>query len=193
MAAATGRRGEASPRGPLGGEIGRLYRAHVGPVFAFFAYSVSHSVAEDLTSATFERVLRFWRRYNPERASERTWILAIARNLLTDHYRRESVRAATSIDDQPYLLSDHVSDDPFKRALDADELRGWLACLGDREREILALRYAGDLPAVEIASIIGLSTANVHQILSRSLRRLREQADLSGSVRRSASASAPRS
>jgi DNA-directed RNA polymerase specialized sigma24 family protein len=38
------------------------------------------------------------------------------------------------------------------------------------------------LPATEIAAITGLSAANVHQIASRSLRRLRELARVSDSA-----------
>ena len=66
-------------------ELHRVYREHVSAVYAFFAYSVSHHVAEELTSATFERGVRHWSRFDPSRAQDRAWILAIARTLLTDH------------------------------------------------------------------------------------------------------------
>src|SRR2546423_1406970 len=85
-------------------ELRRVYRAHVDAVYAFLAASVRPTVAEDLTAATFERVVRAWRSYDPARASERTWILSIARNLLTDHYRRQHHRAALSTDEHPELL-----------------------------------------------------------------------------------------
>lgn len=156
-------------------EMRRVYRRHVGAVYAFFATAVAGATAEDLTSATFERVLRFWSTYRPDRASERTWIMAIARNLLTDHFRRDKHRAALSTDESPALLDSIVAgDQPFERALDTGELRGWLGVLTPRQREIVALRYVGDLPATDIAAILGLTAANVHQILSRSLRQLRE-------------------
>ena len=35
--------------------------------------------------------------------------------------------------------------------LSDDALRAWLAPLGEREREVVALRYAAELPATEIA------------------------------------------
>ncbi|MEA2231827.1 MAG: Sigma-70, region 4, partial [Solirubrobacteraceae bacterium] len=44
---------------------------------------------------------------------------------------------------------------------------------GAREREIIALRFGGDLTGPEIAEATGLRLANVQQILSRSLRRMR--------------------
>jgi RNA polymerase sigma-70 factor (ECF subfamily) len=168
-------------------ELRRVYRSHVDAVYAFFAYSVPPATAEDLTSSTFERVLKAWPSYDSEKGSERTWIAAIARNILTDHYRRESLRRAPSIDAHPEL-ADHVAggEEEFEQILSDDALRAWLAPLGEREREVVALRYAADLPATEIARITGLSTANVHQIASRSLRQLRALAEQRGKLSGSA-------
>ncbi len=50
----------------------------------------------------------------------------------------------------------------------------------DREREVLALRYGGDLSAREIRELLERSGATVHQIVSRTLRRLRELVDRDG-------------
>ena len=47
--------------------------------------------------------------------------------------------------------------------------------MGERERELIALRFGGDLTGPEIAELTELSLANVHQILSRALRTLRER------------------
>jgi RNA polymerase sigma-70 factor (ECF subfamily) len=155
----------------------RVFEEHVGPVYAFFAYSVGPSTAEDLTSATFERVVRSWHRFDPARASERTWILAIARNLLTDHYRRPGHRESVSVDEHPGLLDDlALTDAAMDAPLRVEELKRWLSPLSPRERQVLALRYGADLQGVEIARLLDLTPANVHQILSRSLRRLRELA-----------------
>jgi DNA-directed RNA polymerase specialized sigma subunit len=42
---------------------------------------------------------------------------------------------------------------------------------------VLALRFGGDLTGPQIAELLGLTLANVQQITSRSLRRLRELLD----------------
>jgi RNA polymerase sigma factor (sigma-70 family) len=150
----------------------------VNAVYGFFGYSVSKEHAEDLTSATFERVLRSWRSFDPERASERTWILVIARNQLLDHFRRQRHRDGVSLDEHPVLLDTLSTGDGVAERLERDEVRSWLGGLPDRERSVLALRYGADLGASEIGTLLELSEANVHQILSRSLRKLR------GSLRR---------
>ena len=148
-------------------------------MYAFFAYSVGRETAEDLTSGVFERVLRAWDDFDPSRASERTWLLAIARNALTDHYRRQRLRTTVSTDEHPGLV-EHLAaqhGDPLARALSVEGIVNWLSQLAEREREVLALRYGADLSAREIADLTGMTEGNVHQIASRSLRRLRELAE----------------
>jgi RNA polymerase sigma factor (sigma-70 family) len=62
---------------------------------------------------------------------------------------------------------------PEERYEGSAELAAALARLGDRDREVIALRYGGDLKGPEVAELLGLTLANVQQILSRSLRKLR--------------------
>ena len=165
------RRGSSDP------ELQRVYREHVSAVFAFFGYSVTRETAEDLTASTFERVIRAWDDFDPQRGPERAWILTIARNQLTDHYRRQSHRDTVSTDQHPLLLDGLRSDDWIEQRLTHADLHTWLEQLGQREREILALRYGAGLRAIEIGDLTGLTAANIHQIVSRSLRRLRELAE----------------
>ena len=161
-------------------ELLDAYRDNVNGVYAFFTYSVSHEAAEDLTAATFERVVRSWSRFDPSCASARTWIMAIARNILADHFRRQSHRNAVSLDEYPALAASLASsDDPAAQCLSVATARDWLGRLEPREREVLALRFAADMPAAEIARTLELSEANVHQISSRALRRLHDDISLS--------------
>lgn len=155
-------------------EFARVYDEHVWNVFGFFGYRLRRrEEAEDLTQQTFERALRAWGRFDPERASALTWLLVIARNLLIDHYRRAPA-------EEPLAEGDEL-DSQLPPAEDegslgiSPELEQALAVLGDRERELIALRFGGDLTTPEIAGIVGLSVANVQQILSRSMRRLRSE------------------
>lgn len=167
-------------------ELRRVYRDHLDAVFGFFAYSVGRELAEDLSATTFERVIRHWSRYDAGRATERTWILTIARNTLIDHYRRQSHRRTTSIDEHPLILENLTEPtDPLARSLADGAFADWLDGLGPREQEILAMRYGADLTGAEIADLTGLSEGNVHQIISRTLRRLRTAAD-NGASRRGA-------
>ncbi len=151
-------------------DFARVYDEHLWHVYGFLAYRVrDRDLAEDLTQSTFERALRAWPRFDPSRASERTWLLVIARNLLIDHYRRDHPELPGEIDerDLPTVPG------PEEKVMRSARLQELLAALNDREREIIALRFGADLTGPEIAELMELSLANVQQILSRSLRRLR--------------------
>lgn len=151
-------------------EFAKVYEEQVFHVFAFFSYRVrDRGLAEDLTQSTFERALRAWPRFDPHKASERTWLLAIARNLLIDDHRRHRPEPVGEIDE-------HLSAStpgPEAAFSGSGELEAALAELPDRDREVLALRFGADLTGPEIAELLDLSLANVQQITSRSLRRLR--------------------
>jgi RNA polymerase sigma-70 factor (ECF subfamily) len=153
-----------------------IYDEHVWHVYAFFAYRVgSRDDAEDLTQMTFERATRALGRYDSKRASILTWLIAIARNLLVDHYRRGTARAQTRpLEDADLNRPDLLAADASVKALGlAPELANALSALSDRDREVVALRYGADLSGPEIAVLTKLSLANVQQILSRALRRMR--------------------
>jgi RNA polymerase sigma-70 factor (ECF subfamily) len=155
-------------------DFATVYDDEVWNVYGFFAYRLrSVADAEDLTQRTFERALRAWGRFDPERASVRTWLLSIARNLLIDHYRADVWGRQQAIDEVPEGQLGSELAEP-RLGMEPD-LAASLATLTPRDREIIALRFGGDLAGTEIAEITGLTLANVQQILSRSLRRLREQ------------------
>ena len=163
-------------------EFADVYAHHVRRVYGFFGYRVTtREEAEDLTQQTFERALRAWARFDPGRASALTWLLTIARNLLIDHYRQAGANRQVALDGVEHPLEDAVSE---RGVGVSPELERALAMLSDRDRELVALRYGGDLTGPEIAALTGLSLANVQQILSRSLRRLRALLDQPSDVAR---------
>jgi RNA polymerase sigma factor (sigma-70 family) len=160
-------------------DFSAIYDEHVWQIYGFFAYRLSRrDDVEDLTQLTFERALRSWKRYDPSRASMATWLLAIARNLLIDHFRARR-------DEREQSLGQLHAGEPMRTIATSDtpslglepDLESALARLSDRERELIALRFGADRSGPEIAELTGLTLANVQQILSRALRRMRTELD----------------
>ena len=153
-----------------------VYEQQVAQVYGFFAYMMgSRDDAEDLTQQTFERALRAWGRYDESRGSVSAWLLAIARNLFVDHLRAGRA-ARTEPAEESELEGLAATTDRVSLGPDPDLERA-LSGLSSRERELIALRFGADLSGAEIATLSGLTIANVQQILSRSLRRMRESLD----------------
>ncbi|HUL78428.1 MAG TPA: sigma-70 family RNA polymerase sigma factor [Vicinamibacteria bacterium] len=152
-----------------------VYREELARVFNYFRYrGFERATAEDLTSTTFEKAWRARERYRKDRAAVSTWLVAIARNVAIDHLRRP--RREVPLEDA--LARDEAT--PETMALHEAQLlrlRGLLAVLPERERELLALKYGAGETNRAIATITGLSESNVGTILHRTVGALRDRWD----------------
>jgi RNA polymerase sigma-70 factor (ECF subfamily) len=156
-------------------DFAEVYDEHIWDVYGYVAYRLnSREEAEDLTQMAFERALKAWKRFDPARASAKTWLISIAHNLLIDHYRAAKGPTEHLDDELAERHGPHTAGPEQDLGL-SPELAGALATLSQRDREIVALRFGGDLTGPEIAELLDLSLANVQQILSRSLRKLRAE------------------
>ena len=155
-----------------------VYREEMPRVFNYFRYrGFERATAEDLTSATFEKAWRARDRYRRDRAAVSTWLLAIARNVAIDHFRRSRPEVP--------LVEDAARDEetPETAALRAGQSRRLtelLRALPERERELLALKYGADATNRAIATLTGLSESNVGTILHRTVVSLRSRWDEGG-------------
>jgi RNA polymerase sigma-70 factor, ECF subfamily len=129
------------------------------------------ALAEDLTGATFEKALRRWRRYDPERASATTWLCTIARSTALDQFRSEARRRRR---EERYALEVPESEEPLGIGLSA-ELEVALRELTAADREVLALRIVLELDAEAAARTLGISRTACSMRLARALQKLEER------------------
>jgi RNA polymerase sigma factor (sigma-70 family) len=156
-------------------EFERLYEDHAQALFGFLAYRTGdRGLAEEVMSEAFERALKARKRYDPGKASAKTWIYSIALNCLRDHQRRHGAEVR-ALDRVGAPDAAGLSDPGLDRAETRDELGRALAGLSEEEREVVALRYGGDLSAKEMAKLLGEKTTTVEGRLYRALRKLREE------------------
>jgi RNA polymerase sigma-70 factor, ECF subfamily len=146
----------------------QLYSAEASALFSFLAYRTGdRSLAEDLLADAFERALRG--RYNARKGSAKTWLYAIALNVLRDHMRRAAAesRAYERVDEG-------VARDPFADIEVRDELLRGLTRLSAEEREAISLRFGAGLTVPEMATVLGEPLTTVEGRVYRALRKLRE-------------------
>lgn len=149
-----------------------LYTAHVDAIYRYlYRRTLVRMTAEDLTSATFLKALEKIEKFDPSKGGFGGWVMTIAKNVLTDHYR--SLRPQVNIDD----VWDLSSDDDVLKDLDDREshsaLKEALKSLPKEKREIVLLRVWEDLSYAEIAAITGKSEGNCKVIFSRTIKDLR--------------------
>lgn len=177
MPAPADHRSAVSPPSASPGSACRAwYEAHGREVYGYLRFRLqSADEAEDLTADVFLRAVRAEHRFDPARASARTWLFRIARNALLDHLRRERRRRQVPLGALHDLRSDAPS--PEERLLWEEEvgrLVSAVAGLGARDREIIGLRYGSGLETREVADILGVAEPAARTRLWRALGRLRE-------------------
>lgn len=135
------------------------------------------------------KALRSLRRYDPNLAAPRTWLLRIARNAVTDHLRSLKRRGSlhVSLDRVPDLVAEVPTQE--ERVIKQERIQRLLNCnqtLRKRDQEILSLRYGAGLSNGEIAEHLNISNNAVAVRLHRAIKRLKdavqdaESSELSG-------------
>ncbi len=159
-----------------------LYNHYFPRVYNYIRYRVRDAEsADDLTAQVFERELAKLDSYRPERAPFAPWLFAIARNAVNAYLRASQRRRWLSLDALPDRASG--APQPEQVVLEAEvrrELLAALARLNDRERDLLALKFAAGLTNRQIAELTTLGESNVGVILYRAVQRLRIELDENG-------------
>lgn len=141
-------------------------------VYSYAAFRLGEGAdAEDATSETLERGLRYRKSYDPRVGSAQAWLLGIARRVVDEHLARSRTVASYGLD------ADVAGDDEGSETIERLALRSALAELAQHERDLLAMRYGADLTAREIARITDTRTNTVEVALHRTLAKLRRRMD----------------
>ena len=145
---------------------------HLDAVYRYLVFLTGdRAAAEDLTGETFERALRWWRRYDPRRSSPRTWLCRIARSAALDHFRAEERRRRR---EESYARElPEEGELAFGEGFSA-ELERALGTLTPGEREVVALRVVLDLDGPAAARVLRISETACSTRLSRALKKLEE-------------------
>jgi RNA polymerase sigma-70 factor (ECF subfamily) len=145
-------------------------------VFSYLRHVLrDRAAAEDVFQQVFTEIWRRGSQYDPSRGSLSTWALTIARSRAVDELRR---RRPEPLD--PADLPEAPAPAPQDAALDRWRMVNLLARLPAEERELLRLRFYGELSQTEIAQRTGLPLGTIKSRMVRGLERLRGLLDEEG-------------
>ncbi len=149
-----------------------MYNDYADDIYRFlFVHVRDVELAEDLTADTF---LKAWKQIdNFDWKHTRGWLYKIARNNLTDHWRRKKTLALNEdgalsiVDEKP--PHDEVLDkkEQYRRIIKA------LANLPHEMKSVVSLRFLQGYSVRETSEALELSEANVRVIQYRALKKLK--------------------
>ncbi|MEW1960285.1 SigE family RNA polymerase sigma factor [Kineococcus sp. NPDC059986] len=151
--------------------VGALYAAHWRRLVALAASLMGESAsAEEVVADAFVTLHKRW-----ERLADKGSAVAYLRTSVVNGAR--DVLKHRVVTDRRRPLPDPAPDGPEEHAVRASEHRSVLTALDGlpaRQREVLVLRYQGDMSEQDIADVLGISRGAVKTHAHRGLSALRE-------------------
>ncbi|MEU0563974.1 sigma-70 family RNA polymerase sigma factor [Nonomuraea sp. NPDC005983] len=155
--------------------FGTLYDRYVDLVYRYIYFRVgSHQLAEDLTSETFLRALRRITDFTWQGRDFGAWLVTIARNLVTDHFKSGRYRLEIStgeVIDVP-LDGAHIPENAVVTAIVNDRILRAVRDLNPEQQECVVLRFLHGLSLAETALIMGKKSGAIKALQFRAIRAL---------------------
>jgi RNA polymerase sigma-70 factor, ECF subfamily len=154
--------------------FGLLYDHYQSSVYRFLFYRTrSVQLAEDLTSETFFRALRSMNNFRWQGKDFGAWLMTIARNLCTDHFKAGKTRLELTTEDMS--AHDDATEGPEATVLAGltnELLLEALKALPDEQRDCLIMRFLQGMSIAETAAVLGRSDGAIKQLQLRGVRNL---------------------
>lgn len=159
-----------------------VYDAHGGELYRFARRSLGDAgLAEEAVQEAFLRAWRASASYDPARASQRTWLFAILRNVVIDLVRaRRSRPPLAAAADERRPSEGTPADDGIDRMLTVWEVEAALANLADDHRQALVEVHWRGRPYADVALELGIPEGTVKSRVYYGLRAMREALEAQG-------------
>lgn len=148
------------------------YKSHSKHIYQFMYWRTQDdALSKDLTSSVFERA---WRsRHSFQGGSVQAWLYRIARNSLTDHWRKKKDLSVDDIDQLPEAVTEETVTANIDRQFAVAKLKVAVSKLPKNMQDIIRLRFIENLSSRQAAKRLGMSESNVRIIQYRALKKLR--------------------
>jgi len=155
-------------------KLSSLFEAHFDRIMRYVAARVGNMAdAEDIAGEVFLKATASIDTYKERGAPIEAWLFKIAHNLVIDHQRRKSKIEFISIDG----MQPEDKEDVEKLAemnVEFDRVVKALGQLTDEQRQVIELRFLGELSSEEAASVMGKKGGGtIRQVQSMALAKLR--------------------
>ena len=143
-------------------KIARYVYVHIG----------SREEAEDIAGEVFLKALVSLKSYREQGVPMQAWLFRIAHNLTVDHVRKTTRRATAEIDPAALPADDSPIDGAEKR-MEFERVAEAMSQLTAEQKEVLNLRFFGELTSKEVSGILGKSDGAVREMQRAAIEKLR--------------------
>ncbi len=154
--------------------FGELYERYLPPIYNFIIYRVGNThEAEDLAETVFVKAWQALGRYQIKGVPFLAWLYRIARNLVTDYHRANSVQHV-NLDTQLHLPDvEAIPEDQAVITMQFEKVMQRMTELDPLYQDVLMLRFVQGLSHAEVAEVLDRSQGAVRVLQHRALQAIR--------------------
>ncbi len=157
-----------------GEAFAQLYENHFDKIYRYVVLRIGDKTeAEDVTQQVFLNALQSIHSFKWKGVPFSAWLFRIAHNSVVDYFRKKKKMVTAPLDDS--LVSS--GDNPqlmAERKLDVKQLISATKQLTKAQREVISLRFAGELHVAEVAKVMGKSEGAVKALQHSAIVALRK-------------------
>lgn len=156
--------------------FGQLYDLYAPKLFRFIRLKVrSQVLAEDLSSESFLKIWEYLKnKENIVEDSFQALLYKVARNLITDYYKKKSSQELFMGDDFHLFLEEEPAKNEIASKEIADQIHKALIHVKEEYQDVLILYYIDEFSVLEIAKILNKSQGAIRVLIHRGLKSLKE-------------------
>jgi RNA polymerase sigma-70 factor (ECF subfamily) len=156
-------------------KVAELYESHFERVVRYVAARIGNlEEAQDLAGEVFLRALRSVDSYRETGAPMEAWIFRIAHNLVANYLRDKSRRPASVPLEAPIPVT---GEDPLaglEQQQQIEELKKAMDQLTEAQRQVLALRFGGQMTSEQVAAVLAKKPGAVREMQSAAIKKLQQ-------------------
>ncbi len=151
----------------------QLYEEHFDKIYRYVAFKIGNATeAEDMTQQVFLNALKSISSFKWKGVPFSAWLYRIAHNQIVDYLRKKKHDAVpldeslASKNDNPQLI--------VEQKLDIEQLLLATKQLTEAQREVISLRFAGELRIAQVAKTMGKSQGAIKALQHSAIVALRK-------------------
>ncbi|MFC1897722.1 sigma-70 family RNA polymerase sigma factor [Chloroflexota bacterium] len=153
----------------------QLYEEHFDKIYRYVTLKIGNATeAEDMTQQVFLNALQSISSFKWKGIPFSAWLFRIAHNQIVDYFR--SKKRATVPLDESLVKSDSNSDPQsiIEQKLDMEQILTATHRLTEAQREVISLRFTGELSIAQVAKAMGKSQGAVKALQHSAIVALRK-------------------
>lgn len=158
--------------------LAALYEQFYDKIFRYLSFKIGNVIdAEDLCEEVFLRMLESISAFKWKGAPFSSWLFRIAHNLVVDYFRKKSRQKQKPLEDAERTIDTNSKDidQEVDNRLSIQAVHKAMNGLTKLQREVISLRFAGELSIVETAVAIGKKENAVKALQHAGIKNLRQK------------------